>query len=235
MRKAIIFTAYDRVEYLHNTLKAWEKVRNIHEYDFFFSVEPSDHRDAICDVISNFEEHTGLSTIVWINYSKLGNPKNTFQCFDELFKDYDFVILAEDDVTPSEDICDYFTYLESKYKDVEDVAIISANTKENGIDPEAITLNPYFNGLIWGTWKKYWDQYFRDTWEFDYTSQTPGGWDWNLTLRVLPKYNLFTVHPNMSRSQHIGLNGLHCTPDLFEGTQSPSFRENHIWKELVQK
>ena len=41
MRKAVVFTSYDRLDYLRDTLKSWRNVANKNGYDFFFKLEPS--------------------------------------------------------------------------------------------------------------------------------------------------------------------------------------------------
>ena len=96
---------------------------------------------------------------------------------------------------------------------------------------------PIFRGQIWGTWKDVWNKYIKNTWDFGYdTSENggPSGWDWNLTLRVLPKNNLKTIAPHSSRSQHMGINGLHCNEEIFLETQFKSFKFNRSWDELIE-
>lgn len=233
-KKAIVFTSFDRVNYLKQTLESWSKVRYIQEYDIYFKVEPSNKIDEICEVISKFAEQIGNDVNVDINNRVMGCAANTWFALDKTFNDYDFVILAEDDILVSEDVCEYFNYLENKYRDQEEFAIISANTKWDTQDPNSVCKEQSFNGLIWGTWKKYWELYIKDTWDWNYSSGNggPSGWDWNLTLRVLPNNNLFSINPLASRSQHIGENGIHCSSDIFNLTQSPSFKNNHEWKDL---
>jgi hypothetical protein len=234
IKKAIFFTVFDRPVYLKNSLDSWEKVDNLSEYDIYFKLEPSSYLDANIDIINNFYDKTNINMHILTNDHLMGNGNNVWDGFEILFEKYDFVILAEDDILVSTDVCKYFDYLEEKYRDDEEVAIISANTKWDTTDPTFIVKEPRFNGLIWGTWKKYWTNYFRDTWDKDYTSGTPSGWDWNLTLRVLPPNNLKTIHPHVSRSQHIGESGLHCTEEIFDLTRSPSFNETNDWIELIE-
>ena len=234
MKKAIMFTAYNRVDYLKDSLESWTKVNNLKDYDIYFKVEPSDVNQEIMDVISDFNNKVESKVLIIQNPIKLGNGYNTWSGFNKLFNDYEFVILAEDDILVSRDIIDYFNYLEEKYRDEHEVSIISANTKGELTDPSKVTRDSVFNGLIWGTWASYWKDYFANTWDKDYTSGDPAGWDWNLTLRVLPANNLKVIHPYTSRSQHIGLDGLHCTPEIFHITQSPTFKENFEWTELTE-
>jgi hypothetical protein len=233
-KKAIVFTAFDRVEYLKRTLDSWAKVRMIQEYDIYFKVEPSDKVNEICEIINNFAIKIGNIVNVDVNNKVMGCATNTWFALDKSFEIYDFVILAEDDIIVSEDVCEYFNYLEEKYRDEEEISIISANTKWDTTDPSLFVKEQAFNGLVWGTWKNKWENYFKDTWDWNYSSGNggPAGWDWNITLRVLPNNHLYCIHPLASRSQHIGVQGIHCSPDMFDLTQYKSFKENYEWTDL---
>lgn len=227
----------DRVEYLKQALESWSKVRKLNQFNFVFNVEPSEKFEEIKNIIMDFFEKTEITGSIKMNNRVMGCATNTWFSFDNLFKEYDFVILAEDDILVSKDILEYFMLLEEKYKYSQEVAIISANTKWHTNNPSLIVREQAFNGLIWGTWKDKWETYFKNTWDFNYSSglgSGPSGWDWNITLRILPLNNLFSIHPHVSRSQHIGIDGLHCTPEIFDLTQSPSFNEDNKWEDLVE-
>lgn len=235
MKKAIIFTIFDRVQYLKQSLDSWKNVRGINEYDIFFKIEPSDHQEGIIDVINNFDSHRNSVSTILINEKVLGNGFNSWEAFEYLFVKYDFVILAEDDIVVSKDILEYFDETEKMFREDNEIAVISANTKWNTNDSSAVIREQGFNGLIWGTWKKCWVNYFRDTWDKDYTSSIEQcGWDWNLNLRVMPSNNLKNINPLVSRSNHIGILGLHCNELIFDDTQSPSFKEDNIWSTIKE-
>lgn len=235
--KCIIFTGYNRVGYLNKTLDAWADVRGLEEYDIYFKIEPSDRLGLIMESINRFKSKVNSSVEVLVNETVLGCAKNSWEAIDFMFQRYQFVILAEDDIVPSKDIAEFFTYLENKYRDDEEVAIISANNEVEGFDSVSISKIGNFRVHIWGTWKDTWNKYIRDTWDFDYSSGVqggPSGWDWNLTLRVLPDNNLKSIAPHSSRSQHIGENGIHCTPEIYKDMIMKSFNEDYSWKELVE-
>jgi hypothetical protein len=230
MKKAIVFTVFDRVQYLKETLDSWEQVRNINNYDIYFKIEPSDHQQGIFDVIDNFDNHRECISHKLLNKSIIGNGFNTWESFEYLFNKYDFVILAEDDIVVSKDIVEYFDSTEPMFRDDDEVAIISANTKLSVEDPSKVVRQQGFNGLVWGTWKKYWINYFRDNWDKDYSSDTEKcGWDWHLNLRIMPSNGLKNINPMASRSNHIGINGIHCDKTIFDETQSPLFKEDNVW------
>lgn len=232
MKKAIFFTVFDRLVYLKKTLDSWAKVEGIENYDVYFKVEPSEFLDGELDVINDFYDKINTNLYIIINDELMGCAENVWSGFNALFEKYDFVILAEDDILVSKDILNYFDYLENKYNEDDKVSIISANTKDEGIDSSLVVRQQKFNGLVWGTWKKYWVNYFKNTWDKDYSSGVPGGWDWNLTLRVLPNNDLYVIHPCVSRSQHIGITGIHSTAEIFDLSQSPSFKEDNEWSDL---
>lgn len=230
MKKAVLFTVFNRVDYLKETLESWSKVDLIKDYDFCFYVEPSNVSKQITDLIYNFEDKTDINFSIHYNESILGTGGNTWRGFTDLFKKYYFVVLAEDDVIVSKDILRYFDAAEKMYRDDDEIAIISANTKWGTTDPTLVVREQGFNGLVWGTWKKYWDNYFAPNWDKDYSSDPiHNGWDWHLNLRIMPSNGLKNINPLASRSNHIGINGMHCDDIMFKDTQSPSFRENHNW------
>jgi hypothetical protein len=230
MSKAIVFTVFDRVEYLKDTLKSWGEVRNINSCDIYFKIEPSLNQQSIIDIINNFDNYRGSTSSILINKTVIGNGFNTWESFEYLFEKYDFVILAEDDIVVSKDIIEYFDVTETMFREDSEVAIISANTKLPVEDPSKVIRQQGFNGLIWGTWKKYWVKYFRENWDKDYSSDTQQcGWDWHLNLRIMPSNGLKNINPMASRSNHIGINGIHCDKTIFDETQSTLFKEDNVW------
>lgn len=235
--KSIFFTIYNRIEYLKPTLEQWLEVEDIVDYDIYFRVEPSEILDDVLKEIESFRNKVNAYSHVIVNDQKQGCARNTWNGFNELFDRYSFVILTEDDILPSTDVCKYFTFLENRYREDNEVITISANYEFDGYDDLFVSKIGIFRGQIWGTWKDRWNKYIKDTWDFDYSSGEnggPSGWDWNLSLRVLPNNNLKSIAPHSSRSQHVGVTGLHCDESIFELTQMKSFKKERIWKELVE-
>ena len=235
--KAIFFTAYKRLEYLQPTLEQWRNVRGLNKYDIYFRIEPSDIVEDVVEEINKFSNDVNTDVRTILNFERQGCARNTWNGFNDLFNNYNFVILTEDDILPSTDVAEYFDFLERKYRDDNEVAIISANYEFPEHDPYKVSRLDIFRGQIWGTWKNMWENYIKDTWDFDYSTSVdggPSGWDWNLTLRVLPQNNLKSIVPHASRSQHIGVNGIHCDESIFDATQMKSFKLERAWKELEE-
>jgi hypothetical protein len=235
--KAIIFTVCDRPDYLQRSLDEWLKVYGLEEFDIYFKIEPTPMLEQNVYIIENFRDNVQSKVEIIINNDQQGCGRNTWEAFDLMFQDYNFVILSEDDIHPSKDICKYFNYLEEKYREDDEVAIISANYEYDGYSETNVSKLGIFRGQIWGTWKKYWNDFIKDTWDFKYDSSVdggPAGWDWNLSLRVLPNNNLKTIAPHSSRSQHIGVEGIHCNKEVFYDTLMKSFKDDYEWKELIE-
>lgn len=237
MKKCIVFTAYNRPQYLEKTLEKWLNVDLINEQDIYFSIDPSGQIHRIIELITDFKNKINANVYIHTNEELYGCAKNTWSVIDRAFEQYDFVIVAEDDIFPSKDVLKYFDYLINKYNNDEQVAVICTNYEKDDWDQTKISRYEGFRVQIWGTWKEMWNKYIKDTWDFDYSTGVnggPSGWDWNLTLRVIPNNNIKSIVPHSSRSQHMGELGVHCNPDIFESTQYKSFREDYSWDELVE-
>ena len=165
--KAIFFTVFNRIDYLQSTLKQWRNVKNLEEYDIYFRIEPSSITEDIVEEINKFSHDVNTTVKSILNLERQGCAHNTWNGFNSLFDSYNFVILAEDDILPSTDVANYFTFLERKYRDDEEVAVISANYEFPGHDQYTVSKVDIFRGQIWGTWKTQWEKYIKDTWDFD--------------------------------------------------------------------
>jgi hypothetical protein len=222
---AIVLTAFDRPGYLRETLDSWAKVDGLKEWPFIFRLEPSQWTGNLEMMIFDFIEETGISdnAEIIVNNSVLGVLHHPWVALEELFCDFDFVVRAEDDLVVSTDILRYFEWASEVFRDDRSVAIVNAFTAEPGGDPAATRLSTGFNPWIWGTWRYNWRRTISPTWDHAYTTGEGGqrGWDWNLTLRVLPQNRLQTLSPECSRVKNIGAHGVHGTPENLP--ESPSF------------
>lgn len=236
--KAIVFTVYNRTNYLSQTLNAWSKVKDLDQFDIHFRVEPSDKLRQVGQIIKKFSNSVKANVHVEVNDKLFGCSKNTYTVLDEAFKKYNFVVLAEDDIAPSADIANFFSVLDERYRDDRSIGAIVANHEEPGFDPRKISKIDFFEGRLWGTWKHQWDTYLKDTWEFTNTRESKEravGWDWNISLEVFPENNLSVIVPHASRSQHIGVFGIHSDDKSYHEGLKESFREDFIWDSLEEK
>lgn len=225
MRKAILFTAYDRLRYLQASFDTWHDVRGLKDWYVLFSIDPSDITLHIVQECEEFAFHAGLDFYdIRVNDERLGVLEHPYQGLGDLFEDNDFVVRAEDDLLVSDDILEYFTWAATRFAHDNDVANVGAFSRTDGSSHEVLR-DQHFNPLTWGTWADRWEDFIEPTWDRNYSTNngTPGieaGWDWNLTRQYAAR-GKYAVAPAASRVQNIGIVGTHSTPEVFE--QSPSF------------
>jgi hypothetical protein len=141
--------------------------------------------------------------------------------------------LAEDDLIVSDDVCKYFTYSEDRYRNSNDVVMISANNKaKTMLNEYTVVPTNYFEGYVWGTWAKHWKTIFGINWGIK-EDGGDAGWDWNIAEKLKSK-DLRCLHPAHSKSQHIGLNGIHSNPEIFNHTLATNFKDSYEWESLVE-
>lgn len=222
---SVVFTCYNRPEFLKETLDSWANVRGIESWRKWIFVEPSDRRDEVLRLI----DKSPLDFTVVLNEWKFGVLHNPWVALDTAFYNgSDFAVLAEDDIIVSTDTVEYFTSASSMYSP-EELLGVSAFTSNLSGDDRKLVRAPTFGGLVWGVWKKSWYDHLRDTWDHDYSTHNgiPGeqsGWDWNISTRIMPQLGKRFISPDVSRSRHIGRYGMHITVQDFDSiSPSPSF------------
>lgn len=221
----IVFTAYNRPDYLRQTLSSWRDVRGVDQVSMHMFLEPSQERLAMVQVV----EQCGLPIELHLNSSKQGVLHNPWQAMQWSFSQTaaDFTILAEDDIIVSSDVLEYFELACKSFGPQKALGVCSY-TANLGEDKFHVKLVQNFEVLIWGTWRDSWESHIRDTWDHDYStnSGTPGqnaGWDHNLSR--LSKTVLPFVHPEVSRCKHIGREGgTHMTSSWFDTLSCPTFQ-----------
>lgn len=225
MKRALFFTAFDRVDYLRQTLRSWEAVRGLQDWHVVFRIEPGPRQQEAYDLCHIFSETMMLPSYdIIINDHVLGVLHHPWVGFNELFQDYDFVVRAEDDLLVSDDVLEYFSWAAEEYEHTDSVATVNAFSKFSGEDDQVYQL-PRFNPWLWGTWRGVWQDIFAPLWDHDYSTfnGSPGveaGWDWNIDTRLFPHYDFHAVYPCNSRVQNIGLWGVHGTPDNIQIAKS---------------
>jgi len=233
----LAFTAYNRVDYLKQTLDSWLKTNLELVTSVQFYIEPSDKLDEITKVIDDFASKCPTPVIKHVNPEKYGVLKNPWKLFENLFDKQlaSFVILGEDDFIVSPDTLDF---IEATRKQVNDRTLAVCAKwvgKDSDANPETWHRSQEFTGNIWGMTKWSWTRFLKDGWDMDYSSGapdgTPSGWDWNIGLRVIPNNNLHCIVPTASRSYHIGTVGVHCTEEDYKNTTTHNFvRDIYVGK-----
>jgi hypothetical protein len=226
MNRELVFTAYNRPDYLQTSVTSWNAARNLRQWNATFYIEPSDVQTTISNIAMQLE--TNVTTV--INPEQLGVLVNPWTALNTAFENgADFVVLAEDDVVVSSDILEYFEWASEEYSTSYDVLTLNAFSRIGGNKANQIMRDASFSPLIWGTWRNRWEDTLRDTWDKDYSSGnedgSEAGWDWNIN-RILADQQKVVIKPLQSRADHIGeFFGTHMTPDLYETSRGIDFTQ----------
>lgn len=225
MRRELAFTAYNRIDYLKETIDSWNNVRGLREWKAHFYIEPS----PVQVLVTNECNRLNTATITHVNTYRQGVLVNPWNALNDRFEDgCDFVVLAEDDVVVSSDALEYLIWASEHYQDDEQALVVNLFSQIGSSSERTITRDGKFSPLVWGVWKDRWETHLRDSWDKNYSSGNPdgseAGWDWNIN-RILAKEQLDVIKPLQSRSDHIGkYAGTHMTPDLFDSSRGEDFK-----------
>lgn len=244
MKLAVTFTVGHRFKYFEPVLDSWAAVRDKKDVLFYFSCEPSDWRIGDGGNATRAEKwikDNGVVGRVYRNNKQFGVLKNPHTALQRAFcPQVDYAILAEDDLLVSDDIVEYHKWAANEYRNDREIAMVCSffqHIADESLLPNVARVPNFASVWIWGTWVDRWFGYISPTWDHDYSTgdeQFPGGWDWNLNKRVLPKLEKKSIVPLVSRSQNIGIDGTHAVDARYHIT-APSFelsREKVEFSEL---
>jgi hypothetical protein len=192
-------------------------------------VEPSERQGNALDLIRD----SGLPNIrIHKNKDRLGVLTNPWAGMNMAFDDgAEFAFVTEEDVIVSDDILEYVSWGREYFRDSETCMGLCANIKFPDPANPAQVFYAGFDPLGWGTWEGKWERYLKHSWDHDYSSGDPGGWDHNINHRILPKRNMNFAFPSVSRTDHVGKHeGVHMISEWFEASQAPTF-QHHIDKQ----
>lgn len=239
MKRALFFTAYDRLDYLKQAMDTWAYVRELNDWRVVVMIEPGEQHEEIRDFMHGFftaKRHPDYE--VMVNPTRYGVLHHPWVGFERLFGYHHFVVRAEDDLLVSSDILEYFAWADETYRLNKQVASVHGfNHHDLGADDE-VQLCEHFNPLIWGTWQDRWRTVIGPTWDHNYSTfnERPGfqaGWDWNLNTRIYPQRDLRALYPLSSRVDNIGLHGTHSTPENYRTSASfKKERESLTYREV---
>jgi len=220
-KRAVFLTAYDRPHYFVETLRSWNAARIPKGWDMFVVLEPSPEEGRHFDI---FDAENNTFYPIEVNERIHGVLENPYVWFSKLFKEYDYVVRAEDDLLVSDDVLEFHDWAATRYQGDPEIGAVTAFTHEDG-HPEQVRRSTKFSPWVWGTWRDRWEDLIEPSWDHDYSTYngSPGnesGWDWNLDTRVFPQNKKLTMVPKASRVQNIGSFGVHARPEFFETTGS---------------
>jgi hypothetical protein len=225
-KRAISLITFQRENYLKETLESWRNARGIENYDFYIFIDRSENLQNILDVANNFKKTSLFNVYITVNkIGQQGNWRNSFNAINSIINRYEFVILAEDDVIVSNDSLEYFDYLIPIYQDSEDIISISANyVNDNAFNDNSVFVINGFSGLVWGTWPKWWNKILKTAWSIP--PENGIAWDEVANL-IVRGYDLRSVVPAVSRSQHIGKTGYYSDPEIYKTSYAKRFKLNN--------
>lgn len=232
---AIMMTAWKRQQYFRKTLQSWSEVRGIGDVPITVFLEPSDRREQMLELIRDEQVMGLLSIDVFENPEQLGVLVNPVESAGRMFRENPglrYLIFAEDDLVVSDDVLDYFLWVDRNFRADPETLLVCAHSAEGSTpqsDPSAVTVGTRFRCWVWATWRDRWEDVIEPTWDRAYsTGEHEGdgaGWDYNLDSRIIPRGGYRTVLPACSRSQNIGkFEGAHASPASFASTLNSSFR-----------
>lgn len=201
MRPVVVFTAYDRPQYLYQVLKTWEAVRGVQDALLIFLAEPADcvQAEASQRLIASADF---AEVSIRVNYRKLGCEVNTATAVESGFAaGADFVVAAEDDLLVAADVLEYMAWAQEKYADDESVmAVCAAQHDPPGRLRDVCRTSGWFYPHVWGIWRDRWEK-VRAGWPPSYNGVA--SWDAYL-LACMQAADQVVVQPMVTRSSNIG-------------------------------
>lgn len=225
---AVVFTAYNRPEYLERTVYYWQQVRNLNKVDVYFYVDPSDVTHEIFNIASQLTSPSNVR----VNPNRLGVMTNPFFGINATFdKGYHRLVIWEDDVIPSTDVLEYFDWALTEVESspcgtVLGACAFSSQTVTN-IRPDASLawyrnkFDPLGWGITYGEWKRHVEPWWFEAAQGN-SDGSEHGWDWGMN-RITERSGLKWITPSESRSDHIGVYGTHMTPEIYHTRRGVEF------------
>ena len=162
---AVVMTAYQRPDYLEQTLKSWAGVRGLADV-----VSQTIH-------VEQSSVEYRVKCLAWEygwsprpNGGRLGVLVNPVESVSWAFRSYpeaDFVVIAEEDVVVASDILEYFQWAQ-RFRYDESVGVVCAHRPQGTTvaqpRTDAVLRVPGFScPLLWGTWRDRWEDFIEPT------------------------------------------------------------------------
>ncbi len=229
-RRVVVFTAYNRPDYMRQTLDSWVAARGVSATVLDFHVDdPNAPSSApVRDMCSAVDFGRPVSHPNNGFFGVQRNPHEALKCGFASFPVQgpgDFVILAEDDMLVSTDILEYFRWCSRRFHGDDRALCVSACQWRRragslaAVYPYSMSPGPYL--WVWGTWRDRWESLLAPDWTFNYEHE---GWDWRIYRHWVQDQGYRVVTPAVSRCQHIGqYGGTHMNPSEHVSVQSDCF------------
>ena len=220
----IAMATYNRPQYLSQVLHHLKNNENLDKFFILTSEEPN------CKDVSKLIENIDFIEVRRnINLEHLGCNKNIINAINLAFKQYDKIVVLEDDTIPGKDFLNFFLW--GFYNIKEEHGIHSLGAYNNciqiplSIKYDKIKYRNWFCPWAWGIWKYCWEQ-------FDYSRCLESqkiSWDIYL-LNEYKKRGWLQLYPLVGRCNNIGEVGTHVP--------SKSWHQDNqfcpVWVETIQ-
>lgn len=239
MTKTISMTAYNRPDYLDQTLqyltKAIANTGNASAWSIFISIDPSINTAAILDVCSRYK------VFYVVNKHRKDHRLNQHDAIQLAF-DYGsiFNVHFDDDLMISEDALLLAEYYYSTYQHSPltfgSYCLFNYNSTPDS-PPEKLLLGKSFTGLGWCVFKDNWESIFHPNWmndDYSIKNFNHFGWDWQMSGYYKEK-GISEIYPALSRTNHAGrLHGTCCTTTFYDETfKDLVWNQNYLIKDYT--
>lgn len=222
--KTISITAYNRPEYLQQTLRGLTACIPS-EWHLFASVDPSDKTPQIEECIAAAQGFASKN--ITINKERKNHRRNQHDAIAMAFAaGSTFNLHLDDDLFISPDAL-RLAYFYKKTFSAAPLTCGSYGLFNYGSDAscsrDIVIRKGTFTGLGWCSFKENWEMYFSPHWFDDtYAQRTWGiattGWDWNVH-GFFRQHGIYECFPALSRTNHAGReNGTCCDKNFYDKT-----------------
>lgn len=193
-----------REKYLRETLDSWTRARGSRECKMVFALEPPGSQFPV----EAFSEFARRSFPAGVSVHPAPRPlhclANTRRAMELALQQEDFGAVAEEDLEVADDVLEYLAWASEAYREDKNVVAVCAHARASQLsDSAAVVRAPWFNPLVWGTWRDRWTEVIAPQWQAADWSGNRESWDLQLMTTVSTR-GLHSVFPVRSRSVHRG-------------------------------
>ena len=206
--KSISMTAYNRPDYLKNTLLDLSK-NNPKDWHFFISIDPSDKTEHIKQVLD--DDYGFASKTIIINPQRKDHRRNQHDAIEMAFAAGSTFNLHFDDdlfISPTAlELANYYKRtFEKKPLTYGNYGLFNYNSNPN--EPNKLLSQNAFTGLGTCYFRENWVNIFHKYWFKDdlakkHFGQHVYGWDWQIS-GVYKEFGICEIFPSFSRTNHMG-------------------------------
>lgn len=213
---AITIKAYNRYDYLNETLEGLSKCIGIENYQIIISLDYSNIQAKIEQLINSYENR--LNILLYKADKKLGCAGNMKRCFELCFDThkYKYMFHIEDDMVPAIDYIEFMESISNKYNN-NDIFAICPYRRKTGLLINKNQAKEYIDGIVFDGWFECAGGFGMSKEIYEYIKTQGGivgkGNDFNRAwaFAFASKYSKGRkcVHPIVNRIKNIGEVGIH--------------------------